>query len=1369
MQSDVKGPRSQSREIIGLKGLYTMSEDNRGIPDGFCSVAQDVVFDKKGNCRPKDGSSAWWPAISQRQYLSEARPAESWTGGAQDYVDFEFGYSSRYIQAAGTTNMDQVFATTIDAFIGGSYVAANAHFTMWVKLHTPSDITAATVKLSSGADFTGSTYVATINAGLLAQLQALTPDTWTKVTWGISSFTGAANFAALTRMRITLTCTAGAKAAFDEIYIDFTDYDKSYALGGMEYERITDGARFTVAAFGETVYADLNGAKAPYKVLSQLTRNKPLYMDVARDRLALFNGVDPGFIFTGNSVRNIGFPAPVGPWAPGFTYDNAGGSLTPGDQFYYGVTFVYGENGVEFGQSSMLVGSAQATVAGGKTEVLLANIPVGPPGSGVIARRIWRTRQGAAADATQYLITELLNNTVTTYADGALDIAIITAQTAPINNGIPPVSIMAVWFQKAMVYVTNRTVVYSRVGIDINSDMEIVPAENILVYGQSGPLVGAVEFNGVLYLFSKRGITALFWQGSVLLDRPVQRTAETRAQNVGAYDGRSITVVQNRYLRWQDAAGQVWKMWPNEQIDPESQHLANLLDNFNRLPLAGSLEHWGAEGQANFNAGTVGDNLTTAENVGLLQYKDKTATRSAFITGIAPSTPLVPPTRVVQSPTFAIDSTITDGNPQNQFGNAYWINTGDVRYITLQLGSTNVDAGLGVVRIAQLQLKALLGFAESQLQTPTYTWAMYKANYTTPTVLGALLDSGSCVVTNLGYGGLPGAPTWTAYDIRIPLASGVHLPAGEYVTLAVTLGPWVTPPNQFVGCPFLAYTLTTPGADGDITARIAAGTVQPPYSIIIQPNVTVTGGVWTNGKASGAGFVQSSQPQGGDLLQRWWKFSPGADINLRAAKRIQVNTTATSSGSLNPIGPFTVYQKDYVGAGVSIEPTSIEAFSVFPIPDYRPAAAYPAFDYTGPIDIDIEFTFPTWDQAAVPSTNGQSRVSTTQADTVPQVIDPQMMYSKEASFAGSYNPADYLNDIWTGPAVLMPNGVSSFGRFAAAYVENQQLLTFQIRSAVDQTALASATWHTVPTNVDLSAYYTPGTTDKYFQLRIIFQDNPLAAVSPTAPNPGQASYVTSVKLAWASGGTLVFPVMPPVMYYYKDYTYMSWASRGARLSDHSLAVDDFSDNGMTQYSNGENSNRWSSFSAIHYGCYMVVGGFLIGGPTRGGQLVLLRQSATTEYTGAPITGIVVTQPSSLGTPFLKTIDYSYVGMILNIHQGGFFQGQPDSWPAAVITPTSFPYPHILFFISGSTKSGQVGSFQVPLNQEVSFDQTETTILAGSPGVPFQPEYGTDVAIQERAVQLRLFMSPFLDAAGVAYFPTFTNVGFEWYTENYRGV
>ena len=77
--------------------------------------------------------------------------------------------------------------------------------------------------------------------------------------------------------------------------------------------------------------------------------------------------------------------------------------------------------------------SAELNITVTAKKVNITNIPLGAAGSGVTARKIYRTAAGGAS-GTEKLVTEIANNTTTTFedniADGSLGAVLPTADTS---------------------------------------------------------------------------------------------------------------------------------------------------------------------------------------------------------------------------------------------------------------------------------------------------------------------------------------------------------------------------------------------------------------------------------------------------------------------------------------------------------------------------------------------------------------------------------------------------------------------------------------------------------------------------------------------------------------------------------------------------------------------------------------------------------------------------------------------------------------------------------------------------------------------------------------------------------------------------
>lgn len=1323
MQTDVKTDRHGQREVTNFKGLWTALQDARATPDGYQGVARNIVYDENGNARPKDGSSQWWAPLSQRKYLAEMEPAENgtWTGGSTDAAVFAYGAQSRRVNAAGATNLDRVPASLLDLLLSGGYTEAQTSFAINVDAINPADVTSCIVYMSSGANFAANTR----SWDITANVNALTMAAWTAITKTLASGTnigGAPDFSAITRMRIAVTCTAGTAIYFDEWFVSYSVYTKSIPLGGTEFKRISNSARYTVAGFGETIFSDINEARTPVKLLSQRTRNSPHYFDIAEDRLAIFNGIDDNMIFTGTTIRKLGYPAPTA-WVPGFTYA-AGGSLTATGVYYYGITFVYGLGAVQYGQSTMFQSSTAATIPGGNGTANLAAIPTGGVGAGVIARRVYRCQANAGAAASKFFVAEISDNTTTTYVDTLSDADLVAGQQGPINNGVPPICKMGVWFQKGMVYIDKGNIYWSRPGSDLNGSFEIVPAENILVMGNMGTQVGLQEFNSNLYLFAKGGLGKLIWRGSVLEYYPVQRTSEGRAQNVGCYDGRAVTIIQDRLMRWQDCEGQVWDMLPNEEIYPRSKPVANMVDDFNYLPLATTLDYERYDSSAQFAAGTVGSNLTTTEQDGQLRYKDtELTTQSPVLSSFTPSG------------TAMSISTLPGTSGGNDGSRCRRLNANG-QYLEIRLNAQQL------VRLNRFKFEVFVDYAFEGSGTLQYSIAAYKINYA-----GDRLAAGAAIASDSGTVTL-------GPDGTIPLNFlPIYIPAGESLIFRLT---------RTGGSVAVAYIRHS---ESSTTFNLNGQTV---FTMDVTHNPDNQGnglGVFAEIENSVAYLGSETLTTAGtpivNSLQRWIRAGMAAPTTLLAGQSLSVVAEFSPDNVLWYFGQV-VYTKTFLNEVGALEPSTSEQYYRITVPDYRVGQPFPSGTqyayFRLKMTIDPRRTFTPLDVS-------QTKIGT--ASIVPAIVAVGLKYSDEVSFT-TYNKANYTNDIWTGPIV---NAVSvvTWGRLSATYFENQQLMTFQVRTANGSGGIAAATWFDILPNLPPSSSNIVASAT-HFQLRIIFQDDP-AKVG--AGQPYEPSYVNELTLSWAGSGADTAPLIPPCLFYYKEYTFMSFPSRGARIADKSMAIDDFK-GGF----NEEAMHRWSDFSAPHYGAYFVVGGKLIGMPVSGGTLARLRNSDVTEFTGVPVRAGFTSLAMNAGSMYVKTLNYFYIGLVLNQHRNGLFQVECSQYPTTsalqsfVWSLQGTGLPAVAF--GGAPTPAVLQMFgqvvgQDPYSGRQPMAPLESILLSFPNMKPYQAEYGAEVGLQTNAWKVMASWQPFLDTSGTPVFPTLTNLGFEFYLENIRGV
>ena len=1364
MQSDVRTSKHLQREIPGSKGLWTSLLDLRLIAEGMLAQANNIVYDPAGNMRPKDGSEAWWPQVSQRTYLGEMELSENseWSGGSADSTHVLAGYQARKVAASSTTNMVHTFTGARDLLLGGDQTTGTAFLDLSFWLTTPSDVTAASITLTSSGG--------TATYDITAKVQALTAATWGAVTTNDlsdvpTSSTGTFDATACTVATITVTCTAGAALWVDELYVGYTDFSKSFCTGGVEFRHIADDSRYTLASFGNTVFADLNEAQAPYKIFSGLTRNAPTAFAIAEDRVAFFDTVGAGWTFTGLNVRPLGFPTP-GAWSSPVASTASGGNKTSSTQYWYGMTFIYGEGATPHGQSTMLEIDTPATLGSSDTAVNLQNLPVGALGSGVIARRVWCSLGNAGQYASKFLVGVINDNTTTTFTDTMADAQMVLQEVGPIDNGGPPAKIIqGVWFQKGMLYITPTAVYYSRPGVDLNSSFEIVPGVNIIPLGQSGRLVGGVEFNNQFYLFSRTGVGKLRWQGSVLLYDPVSRAAEDRAMNIGAANARAITVVNNRYLRFMDSMGQVWKMLPNEDFFHESRCVENICDDFNPLQVDYNLAYKYFGDTLAWNTGTYGvsgsgSNVTASDVPGALSYKQASLGSSTW--GFNYSALNAATSYAATNAPPGTLAAVTPPSLVNKFSDGWNMSTG-----AADVAAKTFYAVFTADRLLELTKLEFPAAGNQTLGAQAWTMNIYKPHYETGvTSKGALLSTLSGTLT------ITGDPTQDI--LGGALTNALYIPGGESIIVEVVgIKWWQKDGGSFIPQVLLkdvaSATMYTPGQTTSALRQIQLSTF--PTTGVTNPLQHISGditGVYTAPAAyicfyaetteltsNTANVLFSNTPMTVALVQRWFYLNAATNnFGLRSASSFSVGLTLSDGvGNQFSLNPQTVWAGTASAWPVGLpDPIFSQAFTLPQPSDYRPGALGAAGTEWPNVDAQITWNFtPT-----TPASESAARISLTQADVVPFITNPFATYSTEPSFTNPYAKENYTFDMWTS-APIATGGITNLGALTAIYTVNQQDLFFQVRGASSSGALSGTTWYDVLPGTVPSIGSLAGIS--YLQIRIIFQDRAGVYV-------GTPSQVQAMQLGWTATANKLAPAQTPNLFYFKDYTYMSWPGRASKALDHSAALSDHQDDYFA-------SGLWSMFVPPHYGCYFTVGSKLMGGQSSNGRLNRLRNSATTEADGQGVSCSVAYHPMQLGSSYLKTLHWMYFGIQLNVHANGYLQAPAQSWPLSAAGA------QLQWLVSGSyllalsqrglnPEQGYQNNAMV-YAKEHPFTPMQSFLLQAPQARPLSPEYGFDLGMTERSFSPQFVWSAFDDSNSNHYFPVLTGLGFEYFQENVRGV
>ncbi len=185
-------------------------------------------------------------------------------------------------------------------------------------------------------------------------------------------------------------------------------------------------------------------------------------------------------------------------------------------------------------------------------------------------------------------------------------------------------------------------------------------------------------------------------------------------------------------------------------------------------------------------------------------------------------------------------------------------------------------------------------------------------------------------------------------------------------------------------------------------------------------------------------------------------------------------------------------------------------------------------------------------------------------------------------------------------------------------------------------------------------------------------------------------------------------------------------------------------------------------------------------PVAGGTLARLRNSAVTEFTGVPVTCSFASLAMNMGSMYLKTLNYLYMGLVLNKHAFGMFQAECDLYPTTSAAQLfqwylqSAGMPAVTFGGPPAGVPGFLANFGQQLGTQAysglqPSSPTEQVLLSFPNMKPYQAEYGFEVGLQERAWKFMANWQAFADTAGTAIFPTLTNLGFEYYLENIRGV
>lgn len=188
----------------------------------------------------------------------------------------------------------------------------------------------------------------------------------------------------------------------------------------------------------------------PVKVYSGLSGN---YVNFAtyKDKVYIAHGGRP-LVFNGTNVRLAGVDAPTS--AATIAASTTEGA--PNGKYTARYTFVNADK-VESNPSPV---SAELTVTSKQIDW---TIPVGPEGT--VARRLYRTTADGKA---HYFVTEIADNTTTTYTDNKSDAELLTSTALADDNNVPPEASNICLHGDVMFYVDStddKTLWYSKPGM----------------------------------------------------------------------------------------------------------------------------------------------------------------------------------------------------------------------------------------------------------------------------------------------------------------------------------------------------------------------------------------------------------------------------------------------------------------------------------------------------------------------------------------------------------------------------------------------------------------------------------------------------------------------------------------------------------------------------------------------------------------------------------------------------------------------------------------------------------------------------------------------------------------------------------------
>lgn len=209
----------------------------------------------------------------------------------------------------------------------------------------------------------------------------------------------------------------------------------SFSFDGVYSRRADDGSETMCVFAGGTMWTLAGTAFTSHaSATSFFTAGVRVSATQAENYLFIGNGYVIPHKWNGAEFTRHGIYPPT---TTHTVASSASGVLT-GD-YRYKITCV-NSNAVESD-----VGPVSATFTAASATLGLTSIPTFAPSFGVTARRVYRTEAGGA---TFKRVTEIANNTATTYSDNNADAALGVA--APTDNGVPPLYSVCVYHQNRL-------------------------------------------------------------------------------------------------------------------------------------------------------------------------------------------------------------------------------------------------------------------------------------------------------------------------------------------------------------------------------------------------------------------------------------------------------------------------------------------------------------------------------------------------------------------------------------------------------------------------------------------------------------------------------------------------------------------------------------------------------------------------------------------------------------------------------------------------------------------------------------------------------------------------------------------------------